>query len=333
MYIPAQSLDDLLRSVFEKLLNTTSRIAPTKGPATEITGVLLKISHPRMRLSRTETKGTLFSCLGELLWYLAGTNSLTFIKYYLPQYIEYSDDKKTVYGGYGPRMFGLGRNRQVLNIIELLKRKPDSRQAVIQLFDAADILEEHKDIPCTCTLQFLIRKGRLHLLTSMRSNDAFRGLPHDVFAFTMLQEIMARALNIELGTYKHAVGSLHLYDTDRVGAQRYLQEDWQRKVAMPVMPFGDPWPSVKALLKVESKLRTGKELDISKLQLHSYWADLARILKVFQSTKSDTDTRKAARVIKQMASPVYLPYLKKRLERKVAPATPQQLEIVLEDET
>lgn len=102
---------------------------------------------------------------------------------------------------------------------------------------------------------------------------------------------------------------------------------------MPVMPFGDPWPSVKALLKVESKLRTGKELDISKLQLHSYWADLARILKVFQSTKSDTDTRKAARVIKQMASPVYLPYLKKRLERKVAPATPQQLEIVLEDET
>ena len=43
------------------------------------------------------------------------------------------------------------------------------------------------------------------MLTYMRSNDAYWGLPHDVFAFTMLQEILARSLTLELGTYKHAV--------------------------------------------------------------------------------------------------------------------------------
>jgi len=128
------------------------------------------------------------------------------------------------------------------------------------------------------------------------------------------------------------VGSLHLYDHDRTGAERYLGEDWQSKVAMPMMPFGDPWPGVKALLKAESKLRNGNDLDIHGLALHSYWADLARILKVFQLTKTKTDTRKAARIIKHIASPVYLPYLKKRLEQKIATVTPQQLEIFTVEE-
>ena len=58
----------------------------------------------------------------------------------------------------------------------------------------------------------------------MRSNDAFKGLPHDVFCFTMLQEIFARTLGVHVGVYKHAVGSLHLYDKDRQKANQYLKE-------------------------------------------------------------------------------------------------------------
>lgn len=100
MYIGAKTLDDLLRAVLSKLLKSRNRIRPTKGSVTELTGVLLKITKPRARLSRTETKGTLFSCLGELFWYLAKTNDLGFISYYLNDYKKYSDDGKTVYGGY-----------------------------------------------------------------------------------------------------------------------------------------------------------------------------------------------------------------------------------------
>ena len=212
-YMIEKSLDDLLKRVLIQLLKSKNHVKTSRGPTTELDGVLLKIVKPRARLSRTERKGTLFSCLGELLWYLAGTSDLEFIKYYLPDYEKYSDDGRTIYGGYGPRLFNMRAHyNQIENITKLLSKRPRSRQAVIQLFDARDIVEEHKDIPCTCTLQFMIRKSRLNMFTNMRSNDAFLGLPHDVFSFTMLQEIVARTLGIELGSYKHAVGSLHLYE-------------------------------------------------------------------------------------------------------------------------
>ena len=60
----------------------------------------------------------------------------------------------------------------------------------------------------------------------MRLNDALVGLPHDVFCFTMLQEIVARSLSVELGGYKHAVGSLHLYKTHVDAAHQFLEEGW-----------------------------------------------------------------------------------------------------------
>ena len=86
MYISAPTVDDLLRRVLEKLVDSNNRIKPSRGAATELTGVLLEITNPRARLSRTETKGKLFSCLGELCWYLAKTNELSFIAHYLSHY-------------------------------------------------------------------------------------------------------------------------------------------------------------------------------------------------------------------------------------------------------
>src|SRR5690606_4963573 len=122
--------------------------------------------------------------------YLSKSNNLDFIKYYIPPYHKASDDKVTIHGGYGPRLFNMnGHINQVDNIINLLKTNPSSRRAVIQLFDAEDLLNYHSDIPCTNTLQFTIRDDKLIMMTSMRSNDAFLGLPHDIFCFTMLQEI------------------------------------------------------------------------------------------------------------------------------------------------
>lgn len=37
----------------------------------------------------------------------------------------------------------------------------------------------------------------------MRSNDAYLGFPHDVFFFTMIQELVARSLGIRVGDYHH----------------------------------------------------------------------------------------------------------------------------------
>ena len=150
MYLPADTLDDLLHEVFEILLKSKNHIRPSKPPAREEIGVILGLTNPRARLSRTETKGKAFSCLGELLWYLAGANDLDFIHNYIRIYEDYSDDGKTLYGAYGPRLFNMrGEIKQWDNVLKILKTKKDSRQAIIQLFDARDLVEKHKDVPCT----------------------------------------------------------------------------------------------------------------------------------------------------------------------------------------
>ena len=135
MYFTARSLDDLMRQVLERLLKSKHRVSPTRGKNTEETGVLLKLANPRVRLSRTDTKGTAFSALGELLWYLSGSKDLDFIKYYIRQYEQDSEDGETINGGYGPRLFRLRREKktinQVENVIRLLDKSPDSRRAVV----------------------------------------------------------------------------------------------------------------------------------------------------------------------------------------------------------
>lgn len=313
MYLAADSLDDLLLKVYKQILARGTAIEPSKGPARETSGMLLKLTAPRVRLSRSESRGLLFSCLGELLWILAGSNRLDFIQHYIPGYDEFSDDKRTIYGAYGPRLFGESPNDQVPRLIQLLKEKRESRQAVLQLFDRTDTLEPHLDIPCTCTLQFLVRGGRLHMLTSMRSNDAWLGLPHDVFTFTMLQELIARSLGIELGEYKHAVGSLHLYNKHHDKAVRFLDEGWQLHRPMPPMPQCDPWAAVKSLVAYEKKVRTGRgAIPNPQGTMDPYWADLATLLTIYKAGLVQNNQPEIKRLRRRIHDDVYSTYIKKR---------------------
>lgn len=301
-----ETFDDLLRKLLPKILGSKVHISPSRGPARELTGVLLELSHPRARLSRTETRGRPFSCLGELLWYLSRDNSLAFIRYYIKKYEKESEDGETVYGGYGSRLFNQRGHDQIKNIIFILKNSPESRRAVIQLFNAEDIADRHKEIPCTCTLQFFVRKNKLILMTTMRSNDIFMGLPHDIFCFTMLQEIIARSLGLDIGIYKHFVGSLHLYDTDQDEAQQYLSESIQATVQMPPMPIGDPWPSINKLLDAEYRIREGAALDAAVWNVDHYWADLIRLLQIFAATG---DRGKIEALEEKMIFRKYTPYI------------------------
>jgi len=177
---------------------------------------------------------------------------------------------------------------QLAQVRDLLKRKQSSRRAVIQLYSAEDISNEHADVPCTCTLQFMVRKSYLNLFVSMRSNDAYIGLPHDVFAFTMIQELLARELGVRLGRYKHAVGSLHLYDVNVDEARRYVDEGWQSTALMPPMPKGDPWRAIDILKKVEADLRNGMKVDLFNLSIDNYWKDLATMLAIYALTRGST---------------------------------------------
>ena len=319
MFIPfhsADTLDDAMRWVTKQILEQGEPIHPTKGRARELSGVVLEITNPLARISRTETKGKPFSCLGELCWYLAKSRDFQFIRYYIPAYKRYADGD-VVYGGYGPRLFDWNGFDQFNNVAELLKKKPHSRQGVIQLFDAQDILGAHKDVPCTCSLQFLVRREKLHMISHMRSNDAFVGLPHDIFCFTMLQEIMARLLDVELGTYKHMVGSLHIYEENMAEARKFLDEGWQpTNILMQPMPTGDPKEAIGSLLSAEREIRTNARYDPDSLMegLDAYWADLVRLLLIFRAYK-DKDADTISTIREQMSTTHFDPFIERRIGR------------------
>ena len=148
----------------------------------------------------------------ELLWYLSGSDDASPLMLYAPQYKEFCDDGTHAHGAYGARW---GQEQQIENALDLLARDPDSRQAVITCWKASDLRDAKnrasKDLPCTVSLQLLIRDGMLCMIATMRSNDVWLGMPYDVWCFTSLQKMLAAALEVAPGWYQHQAGSLHLY--------------------------------------------------------------------------------------------------------------------------
>ena len=159
--------------------------------------------------------------VGELAWYLSGSNRVQDISQFSKKWIEISDDGMTNNSAYGYRIgtkFGFDQWNYVK---QLLQKDPNSRQAVIHIKDADD--KPTKDTPCTVYLQFLLRENRLNLSVHMRSNDIWMGVPYDMFSFCFLQMLMAMELGVEIGCYTHYAGSLHLYQRDYLTALKNIE--------------------------------------------------------------------------------------------------------------
>ena len=74
-------------------------IKTSKGQTREITGVVLELTNPRARLSRTESRGKPFSCIGEPCWYFNGTDETSFIVHYLTHHKK-ADEGGHIFGAY-----------------------------------------------------------------------------------------------------------------------------------------------------------------------------------------------------------------------------------------
>lgn len=293
-----ETLDDLLRSAFSGLLDDGHAVVPTRGPTREQVGAFFELTNPRARLSRTEGRRRVVSAVAELAWYLRGANDADSIAFYISDYAREAEDDGTIYGAYGPRIFGEGVSAQFQTVLALLRTNPDTRRAVLQIFDRSDLsAPRRKDVPCTTSVQFLLRSDRLHAVVSMRSNDAYKGLPHDVFAFTMLQEVAARELGVEVGKYCHSVGSLHIYEDAMEEARSFLREGWQSTGdSMPPMPPGSQTASIEQLLATEQDIRSLIPYDKLTLPKSAYWADLARILARHVADKRLNDQETVERI-------------------------------------
>lgn len=315
MEITRESLDAVLHELYRALEENGESNAGSRGQTKELLGVSLRIIKPRARISRSENRGKPFSALGELLWYLSGCDRLEFIRPYVGEYADDAVDG-VLEGAYGPRLLAMrGKINQFASIERLLRKKPGSRRAVIQLFNAEDIATDHKEIPCTTTLQFHLRANILHMSVTLRSNDAYWGLPHDVFCFTMIQEMMAKRLGVEMGEYYQYVGSMHVYEDYYEQMKDYIKEGVQQTLEMPPMPDGDPFAVVDQLLRIEEKLRNGEEVDVRTAFDQPYWADISRLLQVFWARKwaGENYTKQLMKLREEVYHPAYRAYIDGRL--------------------
>lgn len=179
----------------------------------EIIGATTIIDDPtRFIVTSLIRKMPMRYAVAELIWYMSGTDRLSAIQPFTKAWDRMSDNGVTVKSNYGNKIQKFYCFDQWEFCLELLKKDPFSRQAVIHIKDVDDyIAHPTKDVPCTLTLQFLIRDGKLNLIVNMRSNDIWMGFPYDVFNFCALQNKMAMELDIPVGKYIHIAGSLHLY--------------------------------------------------------------------------------------------------------------------------
>ncbi len=168
-----------------------------------------------------------FMC-AEACMLLSGSDKVADIAPYCKMISHYSDDGVTFFGAYGPMIQG-----QLQYVANKLMEDPNTRQAVLTIWKPNPPLS--KDIPCTLSLQFIIRKNRLHVFANMRSNDIWLGWPYDVFNFSMVGASMALWLRrysnkhqlagLELGNLYMYAGSLHLYDSHYGAAGKVSSEN------------------------------------------------------------------------------------------------------------
>ena len=176
----------------------------------EVINAITVIKDPTRNICKDIRDMPLRYAVGEMLWYMSADNDLKSIQMYTKAWDRMSDDGETVNSNYGHCIkykFGFD---QWLYVKNLLVSNSNTRQAVIHIKTADN--KPSKDVNCTVCLQFFIRNGKLYLTTYMRSNDLWMGFPYDVFQFTNMQVLMAMELGVEVGTYTHIAGSLHLYE-------------------------------------------------------------------------------------------------------------------------
>lgn len=286
MEFEGECIDDVLIRLYKSLISSGIENSSNGGDSVEHLGVILRISQPRARLSRSWTRGRpLFSALGELIWYLSGSEDAASIGRYISHYVK-AGKPPIVSGAYGPRIRFRYKFDQLEHIIDKLRTKDGSRRTVIQIYDAGDLLID-TDVPCTTTLQLHRRGNTLHMSATMRSNDAYIGLPHDIFCFTMIQELVAAELKLSVGEYIHMVGSMHLYKRHLKKAEAYISEGYHKTVEMPVMPTGNAVHNMDILIALERRIRGGEAVYPDTEFDTPYWADLARLIQTHFASDND----------------------------------------------
>jgi len=201
-----------------------------KGP------MIFTYNNPRERVLFSETRdANPFFHFFESLWMLDGRQELAYLTHFLPRMADYSDDGVILQGAYGFRWRKFWQVDQLHSVIRLLQNDPDSRRAVIAMWDPLhDLGADSRDVPCNTHLYVNVRLDCLDMTVCCRSNDAIWGA-HGANAvhFSYLQEYLACALGKMVGNLYQFSSNYHIYP----GMPRF-EEIWANPNSPDLYEYG-----------------------------------------------------------------------------------------------
>lgn len=104
-----------------------------------------------------------------------------------------------------------GYKNQLEYVVETLKKDPNSRRVMINLWDV-DKLHEMALTPCCYNIIFNILDGKLYMQLNIRSSDVALGLPFNIFQFQVLHKLIAHECKVEPADMIVMISNLHYYD-------------------------------------------------------------------------------------------------------------------------
>lgn len=164
----------------------------------------------------TTKKLHLRSIIYELLWFLTGNTNIQYLKdRQVKIWDEWADDKGDLGPVYGQqwRAWKTADGRtidQIANVIEQIKKNPDSRRHLVVAFNPGDV-EQMALPPCHAFFQFYVAHGRLSCQLYQRSADVFLGVPFNIASYALLTHMVAQVCQLEVGDFIHTLGDAHLY--------------------------------------------------------------------------------------------------------------------------
>ena len=102
---------------------------------------------------------------------------------------------------------------QLNNVIQDIKKSPDSRRLIVSAWNPKDIPVMIKSglPPCHTLFQFYVSKGKLSCQLYQRSADVFLGVPYNIASYALLTLMIAKVTELEPGEFVHSFGDTHIY--------------------------------------------------------------------------------------------------------------------------
>jgi thymidylate synthase len=164
----------------------------------------------------TTKKLHLKSIVHELLWFLSGSTNVGYLRQHgVTIWDEWADEHGELGPVYGHQWRswpapGGGTIDQVAQVVEAIRRNPDSRRHVVSAWNPADV-DKMALPPCHCLFQFYVAEGELSCQLYQRSADLFLGVPFNIASYALLTAMVAQVCDLAPGEFVHTFGDVHLY--------------------------------------------------------------------------------------------------------------------------